>query len=84
MGRVGSCFDNAVAGCFCGRLKVELCNRRRFQTRAEARLAIFAWLNYYNNRRLHSKLRYCTPVAFEQKFAVAKGDDDVVASMEAA
>jgi putative transposase len=66
-GRTGSCLDNAVAEAFFATLKVELVNRRRFRTRAEARTAIFAWLHYYNARRLHSTLQHMTPLEWEQQ-----------------
>ena len=44
-GRTGSCLDNAVAESFFASLKKEL-GRRHFRTRAEARQAIFVWINY--------------------------------------
>jgi putative transposase len=66
-GRVGTCFDNAVAEAFWSSLKRELVDRpgRRFATRAEARRAIFAWINRYNTRRLHSSLGMVPPVEWE-------------------
>jgi len=53
MGRTGSCYDNAVAESFFASLKAEI-GTRVFAIRAEARRAVFAYLNYYNNKRLHS------------------------------
>jgi putative transposase len=69
MGRTGSCLDNAVAESFFATLKVELVNRRRFRTRAEARTAIFRWIAWYNQRRLHSSNDYLPPVRWEQQHA---------------
>jgi putative transposase len=69
MGRTGSCLDNAVAESFFASLKVELCDRRRFATRAQARQAVFRWIVRYNNRRLHSTLGYSTPCEFELAYA---------------
>ena len=63
-GRTGSCLDNAVAEAWFASLKKEL-GRRSFATRAEARQAIFVWLNYYNHQRLHSACRYLPPVEYE-------------------
>jgi len=60
MGRTGSCFDNAVAESFFASLKAEI-GTRVFATRAEARRAVFAYLNYYNNKRLHSTVNHQTP-----------------------
>ena len=64
-GRTGSCLDNAVAEAWFASLKKEL-GRRHFPTRAEARRAIFTWINYYNHRRLHSACGYRAPVEYEQ------------------
>jgi len=57
--------DNAVAESFFSSLKRELVARYRFQTRANARQAIFVWINRYNNRRLHSSLDYRSPIDWE-------------------
>jgi transposase InsO family protein len=65
MGRTGSCLDNAVAESFFSSLKVELCDRVRFATRAQARQAIFRWIARYNHRRLHSMIGYLPPVEWE-------------------
>lgn len=68
MSRRGNCHDNAPMESFFGSLKTELVHRTRFRTRAEARQAIFRWIEtYYNRRRRHSSLGYLTPAqAFEQ------------------
>lgn len=68
VGRTGVCRDNAVAESFWSSLKRELVHRHRFVDRATARRAIFGWINAYNHRRLHSSLRYQTPVAWEQQY----------------
>jgi transposase InsO family protein len=60
MGRVGSCFDNAVAESFFASLKTEI-GTRIWATRAQARQAVFDYINYYNHRRLHSTLKLQTP-----------------------
>lgn len=65
VGRTGVCWDNAVAESFWSSLKREVVHRHRFATRAEARRAIFAWINRYNHRRLHSSLGYVPPVEWE-------------------
>jgi len=55
-----------VAESFWSSLKRELVHRYRFATRAEARRAIFAWINTYNHRRLHSSsLGYLPPIEWE-------------------
>jgi transposase InsO family protein len=59
-----------LAGCppyFFASLTKECTNRRRFQTRQEARSTIFESLEcFYNPIRLHSTLQYQSPNAFEQ------------------
>lgn len=72
MGRTGSCLDNAVAESFFATLKVELVDRRHFRTRAEARAAIFAWIAWYNQRRLHSANDYLPPLEWEQQHAISR------------
>ena len=59
MGRVGSCYDNAVAESFFANLKAEI-GTKVWATRAEARQAVFAYLTYYNRNRLHSTLKLRT------------------------
>ncbi len=74
MGRVGSCYDNAVAESFFASLKAEIGNKV-WRTRAEARKAVFAYLIYYNNDRLHSTLKSRTPyearACYRQPIALA-------------
>ncbi|QJD81584.1 IS3 family transposase (plasmid) [Spirosoma rhododendri] len=43
-GRKGNCWDNAVAKSFFKTFKSELVNHVAFQTRAEARLATFEYI----------------------------------------
>jgi transposase InsO family protein len=73
MSRKGNCWDNAVAESFFATLKTELVYRRRFATRAEAREAIFDFIEtFYNPRRRHSTLDYLSPMEFEMKFIEEK------------
>jgi putative transposase len=72
VGRSGVCWDNAVAESAWSSLKRELVHRYRFATRAEARRAIFAWINRYNSRRRHSTLGYTAPIAWEQNYNPTK------------
>lgn len=67
MSRRGNCWDNAVVESFFATLKLELIFRRTFRTRAEARRAIFHYIEvFYNRQRRHSYLGYLSPVAFEE------------------
>ena len=66
MSRKANCYDNAAMEAFWSTLKLELVYRRGFKTRAEARLAIFDFIEaFYNRQRLHSSLNYLCPVDFE-------------------
>jgi transposase InsO family protein len=67
MGRTGSCLDNAVAESWFASLKVELVDRQHYRTRAEARTTIFAWIAWYNRRRLHSTNDYLPPLEWEHQ-----------------
>jgi transposase InsO family protein len=71
VGRTGICWDNAVAESFWESLKRECLYGTIYQTRAEARRAIFRWINWYNTRRLHSSLDYIPPVVWEQRYQQA-------------
>jgi transposase InsO family protein len=74
VGRTGVCFDNSVAESAWSSLKRELVHRYRFATRAEARRAIFAWINRYNSRRRHSTLDYVAPIHWEQQHRQPKAN----------
>jgi transposase InsO family protein len=74
VGRTGVCWDNAVAESAWSSLKRELVHRYRFSTRAEARRAIFAWINRYNSRRRHSTLGYIAPISWEQQYHQPKAN----------
>ena len=55
-----------MAESFFATLKVELVYRRRFATRAAAKLALFDYIEtFYNRRRRHSSLGYLSPIDFE-------------------
>jgi putative transposase len=71
MGSVGDAYDNAMCESFFATLECELLDRHRFQTPAEARLAIFDFIEgFYNTHRRHSALGYLSPLAFERRHAV--------------
>jgi len=68
MSRKGNCWDNAVAESFFGTLKSELTHRMVFETREQAQDALFDYIEiFYNRKRLHSVLGYCSPEEFIQK-----------------
>jgi transposase InsO family protein len=66
MSRKGNCYDNAFIESFWSSLKYEVVYHRSFVTRAEARAAVFDYIEtFYNPVRLHSSLDYKSPMAFE-------------------
>jgi len=68
MSRPGNCYDNAFIESFWSTLKYELVYHHRFATRAQARTAIFDYIEtFYNRTRLHSSLDYQSPINFESK-----------------
>jgi putative transposase len=66
IGRKGQCWDNAVAESFFATIKRELIGTRSWPTRRGLRRAIFDYVEgWYNVRRLHSSLNYCSPAEWE-------------------
>jgi putative transposase len=61
MSRKGNCWDNAVAESFFKTLKVELIYQNKYQTRKEAELSIFEYIEtWYNKNRRHKHLNNLT------------------------
>jgi len=72
MGSVGDCYDNAMAERFFATLECELLDGRTFRTHAEARTALFDYIEvFYNRQRRHSALGYLSPDAFERRSPTA-------------
>jgi transposase InsO family protein len=66
MSRTGNCYDNAVVESFWGKLKTEMVYHQHFATKAQARAAVFEYIEmFYNRKRLHAALDYLSPEAFE-------------------
>ena len=72
MSRRANCWDNAVAESFFASLKSELVYRSRWRTKAQARSAVFEYIElFYNRQRRHSALGYLSPVEFERRHHAA-------------
>jgi len=70
LGSCGDCFDNAVTESFFATLECELIDRHLFRTYAQARTAIFDYIEgFYNTHRRHSALGYLCPAAFERQLS---------------
>jgi putative transposase len=66
MSRKGNCYDNAAMESFFATLKTEVFDRTIADTRRQAELMVFDYIEtFYNPRRLHSSLSYHSPVEFE-------------------
>jgi putative transposase len=67
MSNKGDCYDNALMESFFGTLKEECVERHIYQTRAEARSAVFEEIEvFYHRQRRHSSLGYVSPSIYEQ------------------
>ena len=70
MGSVGDAYDNAMCESFFATLECELLARRRFASQAEARMAVFSYIEgWYNPARRHSGIGYLSPNAYETTMA---------------
>ena len=69
MGSVGDCYDNAMAESFFATLETELIDRTSWATPAEARAAVFDYIEvFYNRIRRHSSLGNLSPEQFEERY----------------
>ncbi len=65
-GKKGDCYDNAAMESWNHSFKVEAVHGERFKTRSDTKYQVFEYIGvYYNRKRLHSKLGYLSPAAFE-------------------
>jgi len=72
MSRRANCWDNAVAESFFSTLKTELVAGRIYASREQARLAVFEYIEcFYNRKRLHSSIGYCSPADYEARIRAA-------------
>jgi putative transposase len=72
MSRSGNCWDNAAMESFFSSLKTERVSRRTYRTRDDAKADVFDYIErFYNPKRRHSTIGYLSPIAFEEKMALA-------------
>lgn len=64
MSRKGNCLDNAVMENFFGLLKSELFYLQKFDTVDQFIKELEAYIDYYNNKRIKSKLKGLSPVQY--------------------
>jgi len=69
MGSRGDCYDNAMCESFFATLECELIEREAFDTKSEARLSVFEFIEgWYNPDRLHSSIGYQSPNRYEKEY----------------
>jgi len=62
----GNCYDNAITETFFKTLRAELTYHVNFKDRETARKEIFSYIElFYNRKRLHSSIDYCSPEEYE-------------------
>ncbi len=68
MGSVGDAYDNAMADSFLASPECEIIDRRSWKSFAEARMAVFTWIEgWCNPRRRHKGLGQKSPITFEKE-----------------
>jgi putative transposase len=72
MSRKGNCWDNAPSESVFASLKVERLHGHRFATIQQAREEVLNWVQWYNHTRLHSALKYVSPMQFERQYTAAE------------
>ncbi len=71
MSRKGNCWDNAVAESFFHTLKTQFVRHRRFSNSLEAELALFQYIEAYDNRRRrHSSNGWISTAEFEKQLVM--------------
>ena len=69
MGSVGDGFDNALCESFFATLECELIDRYTFRSQAQARIALFRFIEgWYNPHRSHSAIDYLSPINYEERW----------------
>ena len=71
MSRKGNCLDNAVMENFFGILKSELLYLQKFESMEQFKQELEDYLDYYNNRRIKTKLKGLPPAIYRQQALMA-------------
>ena len=71
MSRKGHCLDNSIMENFFGLLKSELLYLREFESMDEFKMELIKYIDYYNNKRIKSKLKGLSPVQYRLQSFVA-------------
>ena len=69
VGSVADSYDNAMAEALNGTFKAELINRSGpWKTRAQTEIAIYEWISWYNNARIHTSIDDMPPIEYEHRY----------------
>ena len=66
MSRKGNCLDNAVMENFFGILKSELLYLQKFESMEQFKAELIKYLDYYNNKRIKTKLKGLSPALYRK------------------
>lgn len=67
LNRLGHCTDNAHMESYFHSMKAELIRGRHYETEEQLRSDLRHYINhFYNTKRLHSGIGYCSPIEYEQ------------------
>jgi len=81
MSATGNCYDNAVAESFFGTLKAECVPENGYLKRATGQSDIFGYIEgFYNRKRLHSFIGYCSPEEFENIYRKKQSHNNMTSS----
>ena len=71
MSRKGNCIDNSVMENFLGILKSELLYLQKFESMEQFKKELVDYLDYYNNRRIKTKLKGLSPALYRKQALIA-------------
>lgn len=71
MSRKGNCLDNSVMENFFGILKSELLYLQKFESIEQFKAELIEYLDYYNNKRIKTKLKGLSPALYRQQALMA-------------
>ncbi|ETT35432.1 transposase [Paenibacillus sp. FSL R5-192] len=64
MSRKGNCYDNAVMENFFGNMKSEFLYLKEFENISHFKHELSKYIDYYNNKRIKTKLKDMSPVRY--------------------
>ena len=83
MGSVGDAYDNAMCESFFATLECELIERKSFRNQAEARMAVFDFIEaWYNPRRRHSAPGRVSPTARSFRLTMTSSQAGVIGMVQ--